>query len=266
MLCGEITAEIERHAPLWAQASWDLSGLQVASSRERAATLAVFLDPTPQRIAQALALGADFLLSHHPLTLKPKLPNRLDAWREALRLLLAADVPLYASHTSLDVNPAGPAGWLGRALGIGAPEPLERLPESELGYGGIGDLPRAEAAGAFCQRVMRLTGARFATLSGPLAPDPIKRVAWCGGSGASLAARAAEMGAQIYISGDIKYHAALEAEMTVLDIGHHGYEEKMMAEFARLLALSLPEMRVIFISSESPFREIRAGGGSMCNE
>lgn len=112
----EIINAIEKIAPLAAAASWDLSGLQVAAARQEAAVLAVCLDPTPSSISKALELGAECILSHHPLLLKPVLPARLDAYHEVLRLLLTADVPLYAAHTSLDVNARGPAGWLAREL------------------------------------------------------------------------------------------------------------------------------------------------------
>lgn len=65
---------------------------------QEAAVLAVCLDPTPSSISKALELGAECILSHHPLLLKPVLPARLDAYHEVLRLLLTADVPLYAAH------------------------------------------------------------------------------------------------------------------------------------------------------------------------
>lgn len=94
----EIINAIEKIAPLAAAASWDLSGLQVAAARQEAAVLAVCLDPTPSSISKALELGAECILSHHPLLLKPVLPARLDAYHEVLRLLLTADVPLYAAH------------------------------------------------------------------------------------------------------------------------------------------------------------------------
>lgn len=112
MHIAEIISTIEQMAPLQGAASWDASGLQVAAHRTDATRLAVCLDPSPASIAAALELGAQCILSHHPLALKPSLPNRIDHYHDVLRLLLGNDVPLYAAHTSLDVNSDGPVSWL----------------------------------------------------------------------------------------------------------------------------------------------------------
>lgn len=258
MLIEELIRSIEAVAPPEAQAAWDLSGLQVATSRKEATLLAIFLDPTPENINKGLAGKADFLLSHHPLTLRPALPNRLDSWHESLRLLLCADVPLYAAHTSLDVNFHGPASWLAHDLSLEDMEILEPIGRHEgcLGYGGTGNLPVAQEFSELCKTIMRMTGVPSARLCGSTPGQQIRRIAWCGGSGASLISCAEKMGAQLFISGDIKYHDALEARIPVLDVGHHGYEEKMMLRFSELLRQSLPQLKIIFIPSDSPFREV----------
>ena len=116
MHIAEIISTIEQMAPLQGAASWDASGLQVAAHRTDATRLAVCIDQSPASIAAALELGAQCILSHHPLALKPSLPNRIDHYHDVLRLLLGNDVPLYAAHTSLDVNSDGPVSWLAREL------------------------------------------------------------------------------------------------------------------------------------------------------
>lgn len=252
----DIVNAIEKIAdPCW-QADWDKSGLQVASTRREATCLGIFLDATPESIKNALADGADFLLSHHPLALTPGLPNCLDNWHEALRLLLGANVPLYAAHTSLDVNLNGPAGWLGRALNLRNGTPLEKIQDGNLclGYGEVGDLPMAMDGTKIVNCILSLAKLRCAPLAGPEIPHCIRRIAYCGGSGASLLDMAKDCGADLYITGDVKYHAALETEIAVLDVGHHALEEEMMRQFAELLATALPEIQVKFFPSLSPFR------------
>ena len=135
MHIAEIISTIEQMAPLQGAASWDASGLQVAAHRTDATRLAVCLDPSPASIAAALELGAQCILSHHPLALKPSLPNRIDHYHDVLRLLLGNDVPLYAAHTSLDVNSDGPVSWLARELH------LDNLAVLEPTGPGTGDLP-----------------------------------------------------------------------------------------------------------------------------
>lgn len=239
--------------PAW-QADWDKSGMQVASSRTEAGTLGIFLDPLPSMIARALDAGVDFMLCHHPLALKPELPSRLNDYHAALALLFRANVPLYAAHTSLDVNLAGPSAWLGRELELRSTRPLESIEGIALGYGEAGELPEPMAFGQLVNRVLRLAKVECGNLAGPSRNGPCRRVAYCGGSGGSLLEAAAAYGADLYITGDIRYHTALCAKIPVLDVGHHSLEEEMMRRFAQLLTGALPDLRVHFFPSPSPFK------------
>lgn len=257
----EIFSAIEKIAPLDAAAPWDISGLQVAAHRSEADMLAVCLDPTPASVRQALERGAQCILSHHPLALKPALPRRLDAYHEVLCLLLAADVPLYAAHTSLDVNADGPAGWLARELELGnlavleatAP-PLAAAP-LPLGFGLAGDLPAPLSLAQITSALARHIDLSTATVCGPV-PESISRLAYCTGSGSSLLREARAAGAQLFITGDVKYQTALEAEICLLDVGHHSLEEEMMRRMSGLLAQRLSGLNVVFVPSVSPLRPV----------
>ena len=253
----ELIRRIETVAPLEAASPWDLSGLQVATHKTAVKTLAVCLDPTPQTITQALAANADFVLAHHPLTLKPNLPKRLDNYHEVLRLLLSADVGLYSAHTSLDVNSKGPVSWLATELNLEYVQVLKSNPLGpQFGFGLVGDLASPIETTEFLVNIQKLLPVAEATLTG-IAPQVISRVAYCTGSGTSLLDLADKTRADIYITGDVKYHAALDAQVFVLDVGHHSLEEEMMRRFADFLQKSLTSVDVTFIPSKSPFRLLR---------
>lgn len=259
MLIQDIIAEIEKMAPPECQAEWDKSGPQIASLRKETDKMAVCLDPLPENIETALANGAGFLLSHHPLALKPGLPSKVDSLFMALKYALGGDLFLYAAHTSLDVNPVGPAGWLGRELGLQSRHVLEAAEcEGERGYGGVGELPEPADLDSLLKKILELLGLAEGSLCGARPADKIRKVAWCGGSGASLIQKAAAMGAELFVTGDVKYHAALETPIPVLDVGHHSYEEAMMKRMAAVLSRRLPDLAVIFLPSSSPFVTIRA--------
>lgn len=262
MLIKEIIAAIEEIAPPNCQADWDKSGLQVASLASRAKSMAVFLDPLPVQVAAAISAGCRFLLSHHPLALKPGLPARPDNYFLCLKELLCADACLYAAHTSLDVNFNGPASWLGHALELENIQPLEKVScEDAWGYGGVGTLPKPDDFDAVVERILALANLEEAALCGPTPGGKIDVIAWCGGSGASFVPAAAAKGAQLFVTGDVKYHAALEASIPVLDVGHHSLEEVMMKNFSLMLAERLPELEVVFFPSASPFSSVRLQGG-----
>ena len=250
----ELIHRIESVAPLEAAAQWDLSGLQVASHRTNVQKMAVCLDPVPATITKALAIKPDFVLAHHPLTLKPNLPRRLDNYHETLRLLLSNDVTLYSAHTSLDVNSTGPAGWLAQELDLQDVQVLKpNILGAQFGFGLVGDLKTPLDTLSFLSQISKIIPVPETTVIGP-EPQIINRVAYCTGSGASLLDLAARAQTDIFITGDVKYHAALDAQIFVLDVGHHSLEEEMMRRFAELLAKALPSVEVTFIPSASPYR------------
>ena len=257
MELSEIISVIENTAPLSIAAGWGHSGMQVAAERTLIRHLALCLDPTPVSIGNALELGADMVLSHHPLSLSPRFPDRLDSYHTVLKLLLRANVPLYASHTSLDANPDGPSGWLAKKLGLTDTRILEvtgvlrnaRGQERDAGFGIAGCLPAPLAIAD----ILTAAGVENARLVGAEPSRRVTRVAICPGSGSSLAALAAAAGAQLLVTGDLKYHDALDAPLPILDVGHFSLEERMMRLFAQELREALPEISVSFVSSADPF-------------
>lgn len=265
----DLVRVIETAAPLSIAADWDCSGIQVAARREEIARLAVCLDPLPCRLAEALEQGAEMILSHHPLTLKPRFADRPDAYHASLSLLFRADVALYAAHTSLDANPTGPAAWLARELDLRSPQEaggsvalpvLERTGgilregrEIPCGFGVVGDLPAAMTPDALGAALARWTAGVSVRLAGRL-PEQIRRVAICPGSGASLAAEAAAHGADLLITGDLRHHPALEAPLPILDVGHFSLEEEMMRRFAGDLDRALAGVSVFFVPGRDPLR------------
>lgn len=98
---------------------------------------------------------------------------------------------------------------------------------SEGALGRWGVLPAPRLLGEWAGEVARLLGAGSARLVG----DPqavVERVGVCGGSGASLWPQAVAAGVQVLVTGDVKYHAALEARqagLALLDVGHAPSEQ-----------------------------------------
>lgn len=272
MNIADVIAYIEKTAPLNIAASWDHSGLQVASYRENISCLAVCLDPLPQTIRVAFESGADMVLAHHPLTMKPRFTDKRDSYLATLSLLLKGDVPLYSAHTSLDANPTGPVAWLARVLDLLPPltegetehgvilpvlEPVGRIKkddyEIECGFGVVGDLPVVISQDEFWHVLFPWIKNTGAHLAGNL-PAHLQRIAICPGSGADLAEAAAQWKADILITGDLKYHAALESSIPILDVGHFSLEEEMMRRFARELGEGLQDISVVFIPSHDPLK------------
>ena len=124
-----------------------------------------------------------------------------------------------------------------------------------LGFGLAGDLPAPLSLAQITSALARHIDLSTATVCGPV-PESISRLAYCTGSGSSLLREARAAGAQLFITGDVKYHTALEAEICLLDVGHHSLEEEMMRRMSGLLAQRLSGLNVVFVPSVSPLRPV----------
>ncbi len=245
---------IEKIADPRLSAEWDRSGIQIAGTKNEIERLAVTLDPSVDSLQEALDQKADFILSHHPLSLTPGLPDRDDTYTTVLRLVLSSGSWLYAAHSSLDVQTMGPVSWLAAALNLGSILPLE--PVNQIcGYGVIGNLDPPLTWGEFQKSLQTILQADHLLSVGTF-PAIVSQVAYCPGSGMSLAPKAFASGAQVFISGDLKFHQAQEIEglgLTV-DAGHYALEEPMMAACCRELESTLGhEIQVSFVPGRDPF-------------
>ncbi len=248
---------IEKTAPAHFAASWDKSGIQITAPQKKIQRLAVMLEPSLASISAALKEKADFLLTHHPLSLSARFPDKLDEYREVLKLVLSTDTLLYAAHTSLDANPLGPVQWLARKLKLQQVEIIEKTAtegELSVGFGFCGSLPKPATEAEFSALLKDCSIAAWRKIG--KSSSPISRVACCPGSGGSLAQTAFSLGADIFITGDIKYHQALEIAPLgcTLDVGHFILEEKMMYFWAKSLQQELQnEVEVFFLQGKDPF-------------
>ncbi len=255
----EIISIIEQTAIPAGAASWDKCGVQVAGRRENVSSLAVALDPTLETIERALALGVDFILTHHPLSMQPRYLDTVDSHYRTVAALLESRVWLYGAHTSLDANPRGPVSWLAEELELEACRVLEpthgiELPQDPavtLGFGCLGTLPKPMTYAGFCDRLSEVVERQFWISSGPQ-PGTVSTVGYCTGSGSSLADAAFAQGADVFITGDVKYHTALDAIGNLIDVGHFSLEEEMMRRFALLLGERLPTVDIFFLPAQDP--------------
>lgn len=126
-------------------------------------------------------------------------------------------------------------------------------PCDEVGFGEVGTLPEPMAWDDFAAMLARVTGREAFTVSGPQ-PETVTTVAYCGGSGSSLIGNAVRAGADVLVTGDMKYHPAVETPVCVADVGHFSLEEEMMRRFAAELDEVLHGVEVKFFKGEDPFR------------
>lgn len=259
----KLITEIEKIAPPKAAAEWDTSGVQCIASECNILKMAVCLDPTLSVIKIAINNGAHFILSHHPLSLKPQFINKNNDYQKIISLLIKNDVWLYAAHTSLDANPDGPVKFLAQRLNLQNLEILDKFfiehdcLRTSFGYGLVGNLPEPIKPLKLINDLGLILKLDSLILIGELQENKfIKRIAYCPGSGAEFIDKAQNKNCDLFISGDIKYHKALEAKIPVLDVGHHSMEEEMMNTFSKDLQNICNDIKIFFIPSKSPMHTI----------
>lgn len=132
------------------------------------------------------------------------------------------------------------------------------------GMGAVGDLPRAVPLGEALAGIRSAIRPSWMRVAGP-SRKKVRRIAVVGGSGAEYAGAAADAGADLFVTGDLRYHQALEAasgEMAVVDVGHGSAEKWILPEFQRVIAErcgSAADVRVFM--EQEPQREWRGEEG-----
>ena len=227
-----------RIAPPSLAEDWDNCGLQVGSGSWPVRKIWVALDPSFFVVTNACQNRVDLLITHHPLIFKPlrSIDSRTpigSVIESALRHRMA----IFSAHTNLDAVREGLNDRLAGLIGLSGRrvlQPRETDPllcaAGENGIGRIGSLEKPlklKALAADLKTKLRLPVVR-------MAGDPdstVREVALCTGSGSSLMPEVMRAGAQVYISGDLRYHDARDAEavkLCLLDIGHFASEHLMV--------------------------------------
>ena len=240
----DVVKVIEDFAPLSLQEGWDNSGLCIGSPDSPVSSVLFGLDCTPELVDEAVACGADMIVTHHPLIfsgLKKISPD--NPVGEAVIKAIRAGISIYAAHTSADKVIAGVSGAMAARLGLVNVSILDEDGDG-TGLGVVGDLPQpltAQEAVALIKEKFSLKAMRT---SRPL-DGRISRVAMCGGSGGSLIGAAIKSGAQLYISGDISYHNFFTKEgFMIMDIGHYESEIEIVDILFSLIKKNFPTFAV----------------------
>jgi len=219
-------------------------------------TVLLAVDPVEEVVDEAVARGADLLLVHHPLFLRPVTSVAATTPKgRVVHRLLAAGCALHVAHTNADAASPGVSDALARILDLDDLVPLEPLAafpdHPELGIGRVGDLAEPVRLGDFADRVAEVLpateqGVRVAGDADAL----VRRVAVCGGSGDSLFDAVRASGADVYVTADLRHHPASEARETaasgpgdgrphLVDVAHWASEWPWLAGCADRLVADL---------------------------
>jgi len=220
-------------APFDTQMDGDNSGLLVGSPAQEISCILFALDVTEPVIDEAVAVGAELIVTHHPLMFSPVRSLTDETYEGRLiRRLVRENISLIAAHTNLDRATGGINDTLAALCGL-----------SEIsgeGFFRTGLLPEAVTVRAFADLLEK----NLDTTVRIMAPEDrmIRRVGLCSGSGGDEWIHAAETGCDAFVSGEVRHHFALamaDAGIAAFECGHFATEEPGLAALAEALQNSV---------------------------
>ena len=204
-----------------AYADYCPNGLQV-EGKSHIKHLVTGVTASQALVDAAIAEEADAILVHHGYFWRSEDPCVVGIKAQRLRALLAAEMNLFAYHLPLDCHPElGNNVTLGHLMGVADPSPLVAS-EAELPLY-TGRLPAAIPVEQLADKLAASLD-REPLLIGE---GTVQKLVWCTGAGQGYIDRAADAGADVFITGEISeqtVHVARERGLAFIAAGHHATE------------------------------------------
>lgn len=232
---------IDRLAPFWLTMDFDNTGILVGDRNREVSCALLALDCTPAVVEQARQLGAQLIITHHPVIFHPLKRVNEDA---VVYQLIRSDIAAISAHTNLDIAQGGVNDALASAIGLRDCRGLELLNEQTGAWlGRIGTLPEPLSPEAFAAHIKACLNASSIKFSA--APRVIRTVALCSGSGADCLDAAISAGADALLTSEVKQHeylAAAAAGISIFDAGHFDTEDIVIEPLRDYLAKEIPDV------------------------
>ena len=234
---------------------WDNVGLMLGSNNNEVSRVLVCLDVTTSVVEEAIANNVNLIVSHHPLIFKPlkNIDYTTDFKSRIIRNLIKNDISVISFHTNLDSATLGLNDYLAKILKLNEIQVLfEHSLDNTAGLGRIGKLTNSLKLNDFITYIKNCFS--LETVSAVIGDEKeISTIALLGGSGADFIYTLPEV--DVYLTGDVGYHAALDAiemKKNIIDVGH--FTENLVKD---LLLDYISELNVEVIKStveKSPFK------------
>lgn len=237
---GDVCAVLESFAPLSLQESYDNAGLILGNQAQAVTGILIALDATLAVIDEAINLGCNMIVTHHPFIFKGlKTITGKNHTENCLIKAIRNDIAIYAGHTNVDAVRGGVNERMAEKLGLTDKAilvPVNRT-ECDCGLGMIGNLPTSLDEREFLELIKTIFRCERIRFSAPRGKK-VQRVALCGGSGSEFLENALVSGADAYLTGEAKYHEFFTHadEILLVDAGHYETEQFTKDIFFEILS------------------------------
>ena len=246
MKVHDILTFLETVAPKETALSFDNVGLLVGDLESEVSGILVSLDCFDEVVDRAEDLGANLIITHHPIIFSPL--NTVTADNLVYKLIQKG-ISVISCHTNLDLAVGGVNDALCSVLGLYDVKTIEAHDGFLLR---IGELDEAEDPYSFARHIKETLGGGVKFVAGD---RDILKVAVCSGSGGDYLSDVMKSGADAFVTADVKHHVFIEAGslgISLFDAGHFNTEDVIIAPLCRDIAEAFPEISV----SECHFSKI----------
>ena len=232
----EIIKRIENFAPCESAETWDCSGFIAETGMQEVSKIMLCLTPTEEVITQAIAQNCDMIISHHPMFYL-KLDSVL------LTESFKPRIDMYCAHTNMDKADGGTTDTLIKVLGL---ENYKKTVEHD--FLRMIELPAPEQTEIFAGRLKTVSpDLRYVNNKNT---KTVSKIMFCAGSGADFIEEAQKLGGDCLVTGDLKFHTALDSGIVVFDVGHFESEILILPVFASIIGKGV---EIVFTKEKSPF-------------
>ena len=240
---ADILRFLETLAPRSMKMEWDNVGLLCGSKSAEVTKVLVALDPFEGVCHEAADVGAQLIVTHHPLIFRaPKAITDDTSIGRSIMFLCAHGISAINAHTNLDQVPGGVNDVLAAKLGL---ENIEIInPVDGVGLLRCGEV-EAQPLESFLAAVkerLGCEGLRYVNST-----NSVHKVAVGGGACAGEMMEAISAGCDTFVTSDIKYNQFWDAHdlgLNLIDAGHFQTENPVVAVLAEKIAAAFPEIEV----------------------
>lgn len=228
MKTSDLISRIEDFAPPSLASQWDNSGWQIQLEDNETNKVMIVLTPSIDVVNQAIQNDCQFILSHHPLMFsKTNTISENNVIHKAIIKAIQNNIAIYCAHTNLDRTQNGVSDYAAKALGLNNIFEFEEFVK-------IGEFDESKTLEETINLVKKTFGCKALKLTNPSNLQQIKKVAIGPGSCGEFVPMLKNI--DLYITGDVKYHTALEVEnFALIDAGHYETEKIYLNELKKLI-------------------------------
>lgn len=232
---------LDSRFPFSSACEWDNSGLLIGDKNAIVTKAVIALDCTDSVITEAEQMGAELIITHHPIIF-PEINSVLAD--SLVHRIIHSGISVISAHTNLDKAKDGVNDCLAKTLGLKKIKTLPTEDNFSIRIGELGkELPPESFARLVGEKLHYVPRLCFGNRN-------IKRVAVCGGSGGDFLDDAIKANIDAFVTADVKHHVFLKAAhygITLIDGGHFATEDTVIEPLKCILAKQFPE--VLFVTN-----------------